>query len=205
MAGQLIMIIRHAEKPSVDGTIQGVEINGTPEKRELIVQGWQRAGALVRLFAPANGVFARAGIATPKTIFATKADKSSMNDDADFADSTDKKGSKSRRPIDTVTPLVASLGSGVTTDFDIDAGDEKKLALRAVAATVGGPVLVAWHHEKIPTIVDLIVGNATTCPRTWTGSRFDVIWTLSRSGASAPWAFAQVPQLVLAGDSDLPI
>jgi len=191
MSDQLIMIIRHAEKPSADGTIQGVEINGTPDKHELVVRGWQRAGALVRLFAPANGVFARAGIQTPLTVFATQADAAN----------------KSRRPIDTVTPLVDFLTPtpGFSADFDIDDGDEVQLAAAAITATANGPVLIAWHHEHIPAIVNAAVGNTTTCPQTWTGTRFDLIWTLSRSGPSSPWVFAQVPQLVLAGDSDLPI
>ena len=52
MAAAKIMIVRHAEKPSDDGTILGVDADGKDNPEELIVRGWQRSGALVRLFAP---------------------------------------------------------------------------------------------------------------------------------------------------------
>jgi hypothetical protein len=72
MAATKIMIIRHAERPSDDGSIDGVNMSGTKDPEELTVRGWQRAGALVRFFAPANGHFVNAQLATPDTIFASK-------------------------------------------------------------------------------------------------------------------------------------
>lgn len=36
-------------------------------------------------------------------------------------------------------------------------------------------------------------------PETWLGERFDMTWSLQRDGDR--WAFLQVPQLLLAGDS----
>ena len=65
-----IMIIRHGEKPSDDGSIHGVDPHGGHDPDELIVRGWQRAGALVRLFAPPNGAFSDHALATPENIFA---------------------------------------------------------------------------------------------------------------------------------------
>ena len=47
-----IMLIRHAERPSADKSIRGVTQEGIKNKEELTVRGWQRAGALVRFFAP---------------------------------------------------------------------------------------------------------------------------------------------------------
>src|SRR4051794_11953826 len=46
-----IMIIRHAEKPSGDGRVQGVDFTGRTNPEELSVRGWQRAGGLVGFFA----------------------------------------------------------------------------------------------------------------------------------------------------------
>ena len=52
-----IMIIRHAEKPTTTPPppLNGVTITGKQDKDSLIPRGWQRAGALVTLFAPARG------------------------------------------------------------------------------------------------------------------------------------------------------
>ena len=46
MAAEKIMIIRHAERPPDDGSIDGVNMSGTKDPKELTVRGWQRAGAL---------------------------------------------------------------------------------------------------------------------------------------------------------------
>ena len=43
MPATTIMLIRHAEKP--DGNDSGVDPKGNPDKHDLIVRGWQRAGA----------------------------------------------------------------------------------------------------------------------------------------------------------------
>jgi len=65
-----IMVIRHGEKPSLDGSVLGVDVAGSPNPDELSVRGWQRAGALVRFFAPADGP-QRPGIQSPEFLFAT--------------------------------------------------------------------------------------------------------------------------------------
>jgi hypothetical protein len=185
MAANKIMIVRHAEKPSDDGKILGVDAAGKDNTEELIVRGWQRSGALVRLFAPRDGRFVDPHLATPKTIFASKVGKHS----------------KSLRPQHTVLELATLLG--LTLSLGHDKGDLEALAADAIAAQ--GPVLIAWEHQDIPDIVNLITGNSTTCPQTWPGDRFDVVWVLDRTDASATWSFAQVPQLLLSGDSPQPI
>jgi hypothetical protein len=63
-----IMIIRRPEKP--EGAAQGVDANGNDGKEFLVVQGWQRAGALVRFCAPSSAQFQRPGIDQPQSLFA---------------------------------------------------------------------------------------------------------------------------------------
>ena len=64
-----VMLIRHAEKPNE--TVQGVNEAGRADPDQLSVRGWQRAGALIRFFAPI-GQDHRGGISTPMAIFACK-------------------------------------------------------------------------------------------------------------------------------------
>lgn len=195
MPAAKIMLIRHAEKPSDDGSIRGVQADGAHNDKELIVRGWQRSGALVRLFAPRTGNFVDPRLAQPKTIFAASADKD-KGDDGEKSD----KGSKSLRPQHTVLALSQELG--LALDLRFTKGQETDLAKAAAAAS--GPVLIAWQHEAIPAIVNAMVGNSTICPQTWPGARFDMVWVLDAK-AGGGWNFSQVPQLLLPGDSAAPI
>lgn len=184
MPATKIMVIRHAEKPSDDGTIKGVNAAGTPDPEELIVRGWQRSGALVRLFAPRDGKFADPRLAQPRTIFASAVSKHS----------------NSLRPQHTVLELATELK--LPLDLRFPKEDAADLVKAAIAAT--GPVLIAWEHEMIPDIANRILGNSTTCPQKWPGSRFDLVWVFDQKKAGPGWDFAQVPQLLLSGDSDKP-
>lgn len=181
MAATKIMIIRHAEKPSDDGSINGVTQSGTKDPEELIVRGWQRAGALVRFFAPADGHFVNSQLATPDTIFASKV----------------AHHSPSFRPQHTVMLLADFLHKSIVQTHI--KGEEEALVADALAAS--GTVLISWEHEAIPKLGNLITGNSTTCPQKWHGSRFDLVWVFNRPNASAGWTFAQVLQLLLPGDS----
>jgi len=179
------MLIRHAEKPSDDGTVQGVSMAGAQDKQELVVRGWQRSGALVRLFAPLNGHFVDPRLTRPTVIFASAVTKHS----------------NSLRPQHTVLELATELNLALVLRHP--KGDEAALIVDAVAQD--GPVLIAWEHEAIPDIGNRIVGNITTCPQKWPGSRFDVVWVFDRQIASGQWTFAQVPQRLLPGDNPHPI
>ena len=180
---QKIMLIRHAEKPGDNGKIKGVSADGAHDEEELIVRGWQRAGALVRLFAPRDGMFVDERLATPRTIFASAVGKHS----------------KSLRPQHTVLGLATLLQ--LRLDLDHAKGEEEALVKDALAAD--GPVLIAWEHEAIPAIANRILGGSSSCPQIWPGARFDLVWIFDRRAAG--WRFAQVPQLLLAGDSPQPI
>jgi hypothetical protein len=177
MPATKIMLIRHAEKPTdKDG---GVDPKGEADKHDLIVRGWQRAGALTQFFA--NPRDPNRLIQRPAAIFATEPSSSS----------------ESKRPLHTVTPLAQFLN--VTIDSAIAEGSEQDLVSKAAASN--GMVLIAWHHEKIPAIANLILQNQSA-PQKWPSDRFDVVWVFDRTGAGTPWKLSQVPQLLLAGDSN---
>jgi hypothetical protein len=176
MAATTIMLIRHAEKP--DDEDGGVDQKGKPDKHDLIVRGWQRAGALVQFFAKPRDP--NGPIKPPATIFATEP----------------ATGSESKRPLRTVTPLGQWLG--IAIDSSISEGSEQDLADKAIASD--GVVLIAWHHEKIPAIANLILQNETA-PQKWPGDRFDMVWIFTRAAPNGPWTFSQAPQLLLSGDS----
>lgn len=69
----------------------------------------------------------------------------------------------------------------------------------------GGVALIAWQHEDIPHMANHILGNKTTAPQNWPGDRFDLIWVFDLDDKSKTYSFKQVPQCLLAGDSDKPI
>lgn len=180
------MIIRHAEKP--EGAVQGVDVNGTDGKEFLVVRGWQRAGALVRFFAPVSTQFHRPGIEQPQHLFASgPVSKKQKNTGG---------GSKSFRPEQTLMPLSQLLGDAVPLNLDFVEGQEKELA--AAATACAGVVLIAWQHEEIPAIAVEILGTTGVVPQ-WPGTRFDLVWVFDLK-PDGTYAFSQVPQMLLAGD-----
>ena len=190
-----IMLIRHAEKPY--GKHFGVTEHGDQDPESLIVRGWQRAGALAALFDPAVGSLQSFYLAVPQIIYASnpvKPPPASARKTAAAAKKAPKIGSKSQRPLQTITPLSARLGLAPNLSFM--EGQEKELA--ADVLTQSGVVLVAWQHEKIPTIAKHIVGAnppVPPYPPKWPGNRFDVVWVFTPPTPPAtPWGFAQVPQ-----------
>jgi hypothetical protein len=175
---QMVMLIRHAEKPPPSGTPSGVTAAGLKDSKSLIVEGWQRAGALVELFDPAAGPI-RNGIARPSALFAA---------------STAHKGSK--RPLETITPLSARLGLKVNTTIK----PSKTSSIASLLASTPGTPLAAWQHQYIPSIAQQLGTVHPSVPTKWPGNRFDIVWVFTRQ-SDGSWAFTQVPQLLLAGDS----
>ena len=182
-----IMVIRHAEKPG--GRFAGVTEWGETNAHGLSVRGWQRAGALCCLFAPAYGPLQNALLAKPAFIFASAS-----------VDDPTPGNSRSRRSLETVSPLAQRIG--IEVDLSFSKGEEKALAEAAQACP--GPVLIAWQHENISTIAHAILG-AKIAPQTWPPDRFDVIFVFTLDPLAGTYSFAQVPQCLLAGDSPGPI
>lgn len=174
----MIMVVRHGEKPSKPPPPYGIDPKGQQNEDCLIPRGWQRSGALACLFSE-WGVVARPGLAVPKTVYATEP------------------ASKSLRPEETVSAVAALQLKGAKPNVSFKEGDEAKLADAAKGAE--GPVLIGWHHEAIPAIANAILGNSSTTPQHWPGKRFDMVWVFDLK--KGRWTFTQVPQLVLYGDS----
>jgi len=176
------MLIRHAEKPNGE---PGIMPDGSQNPEALTATGWRRAKALADLFAPPGGQFTNPHLATPAAIFASGIGHHS----------------KSLRPEQTVTPLATKLHLPIETKYP--KGNEASLVQAATA--VGGIVLIAWEHEVIPEIATLIRGSNRDIPSKWPDNRFDVVWVFDRPGGSGAWAFTQVAQQLLPGDSTIPI
>ncbi len=180
MSCDKIMLIRHAERPSPDKKFRGVGIAGRKDKESLTVRGWQRAGALVRFFAPRDDRFVHPALARPRALYACKAGPSAP----------------SLRPQLTLHPL-SELLADVPLDSDFYEGQEEELVRKMLAGP--GPALVAWKHLTMHVIADLVLGDRTTAPQYWPFERYDLVWVFDRVGDG--WRFTQVPQLLLAGDS----
>jgi hypothetical protein len=184
-----IFIIRHGEKPhEVDRPPHGVDVHGQPHGDSLVPQGWQRAGGLAGLFDPAGGVFQNSLLATP-TIIAVP----------------DYRQPSKHRTYQTVLPLCLKLSRQPT--ITVDVGKELHLAtwlLRQVDQTI----LVCWEHDHIADIITALAPciSGGVAPGPWPHDRFDVVVALtSDPGHPGSFLCAQVPQLLLAGDSTDPI
>jgi hypothetical protein len=149
--------------------------DGAENPKALTATGWKRAKALVGLFNPADGASPRQPLAKPRSLFASE--------------------SQSLRPKQTIMPLSTALSLSITTFLK---GQEAQLVAAAEGAE--GPVLISWQHEAIPEIAALILGGANGVPPRWPDHRFDLVWVFDLQ-ASGAWSFAQVPQLLLHGDS----
>ena len=181
-----IMIIRHAEKPPKTGPLpRGVALDGQHSPNELIPRGWQRAGALVTLFAPWNGSAPQPPVERPAAVFAagTSPDSPSL------------------RPQSTVGPVAQALRPTAAVQV-LSAPGQEPAAARAILDSGFEVVLVCWEHKHIVDLVRAITDGAVDAPH-WHGSRFDVTFVLTREADG--WRFEQVPQTLLAGDMDAPV
>lgn len=180
-----IMLVRHAEKPPDEGPPHGVTPEGERDDESLTVRGWQRAGALVSLFAPAGDRFAHPALARPQFLYSSKP--------------TRRDGS--RRPFETITPLAERLAIRINANYQKREAEE----MLGEVFLCEGPVLVCWQHDFIPLMANLILGDETTAPQDWPGDRFDLVWVFDLDPAAGRYTFLQVPQNLLMGDWAVPI
>jgi broad specificity phosphatase PhoE len=183
MPTKKILVIRHAEKPVHHGA-RGVEANGQPDAESLTPQGWQRAGALVRFFAPRDHD-PPPPLGRPKHLFAARADM--------------KGDDHSKRPYQTIAPLAAHLKLSAAIDNSMRKNELRALVEKVTG--VGETVLVSWEHKNIPPMAKLLVPETARVPD-WPEDRFDMVWVFDH--VDGAWHLTQVPQLLLAGDRPEP-
>jgi hypothetical protein len=95
----------------------------------------------------------------------------------------------SRREIETVKPLCRTAGLALNCDFP--EGAEKSLALSILghpAAYGGSVILIAWHHSRIPVLIEKL-GYARRIEKPQ-DTEFDGIWQLNyATGSKTPPQF----------------
>lgn len=174
-----IWVIRHGEKP--ENGLLGVDDTGRPNEHSLIPRGWQRAGALTKIFtrSPAPGT---PHLSTPDRLWCPTYGGTAHTEE--------------RRPYQTLLPLSGRSDQKIEANFQ--KGDEPKLAGALLKLSVDS-VLVCWEHTHIPAIARALPTNADTPPPdTWPGDRYDLIWQFHRDGDS--YRFTQIAQHALGGD-----
>jgi hypothetical protein len=196
---ETIYLIRHGEKPADPPSASpgqsppapvapfGVDFQGDEDPHSLLPLGWQRSGALTVLFDPALAPL-QAGLQTPGTLLSPS-----------YGD-PDK--TANHRTYQTIAGLGARLGIQIVSAFA--EGQEPQLAASVVSG-YSGVVLICWEHEHIPALAAALPTAAgTVIPQAWPGDRFDVIWTftLVPGATGAQYAFGQIPQQLLSGDTD---
>jgi hypothetical protein len=179
-----IILLRHAEKPEKDSAPFGVTRKGQRDKESLQVRGWQRAGALIALFAPPNGNLP-SFLARPQVLYASKPLR--------------RRGS--RRPMQTLVPLAERLGLKINTTFP--RFDFEKML--AEAFSYKGVILICWQREYLPDIAQVILGKRKIAPEIWPEDRYDMSWVFDLDVSTGRYKFKQVPQKLLMGDSATPI
>ena len=160
-----IMIIRHGEKPTIKHQPPfGVTQDGEQDLESLTVRGWLRAAGLGRLFNPAGNQFPNDALDRPALIYA------SAPRDPGVALEQDE-DSRSKRPLQTITPLAQELSVAPILDF----GKRQEAALAKQVLAQSGVILISWQHEAIGEIArNLVEDNEpkATVPAQWPDDRF---------------------------------
>jgi hypothetical protein len=175
----VVMVIRHAEKPLTDGPPHGVTLEGVQNANSLTVVGWVRAGALAGGFAYPQQ---RWGLPVPTAIYAAS-----------------PHGDGALRALQTIGPLANRLKLAINTTFG--KGDEAKLAAELIAGR--GARLVCWEHHAIPTLVDNLGPVSPSPAQSWDNRRYDLIWIFTKR-PDGTWAFRVIPERLLVGDTVSP-
>lgn len=175
----VIILSRHAEKPDPAQGIVGVDHHGRTDAHSLSVRGWQRAGALAALLAHAPES-SHAGLVRPARVLATKPTKKA----------------RSRREVDTASPVAERLGLRLVDDH----GHGELPGLVKEVLSDPTPALVIWHHGEIPAVARALGADPEQIPPHWPEHRYDLLWVLTRDPAHDHYDVSVVPQRLLAGD-----
>ena len=125
-APEVIMFVRHGEKPGEGTKPHGVNHHGEHDGHSLSVMGWTRAGALAGLFAHAPSR-SHPHVVRPGRIIATRPTESA----------------KSKREIHTADPTAKRLKLPIEDTHSH--GNEKELVQEVLDRPQNA--LVVWHHD----------------------------------------------------------
>jgi hypothetical protein len=179
-----LLMIRHGEKPSHGDT--GVDAQGNAHPGGLVPRGWERAGALVALFAP-NAVTLSSALPRPGALVSPR-----------YSDPV-------HRPGLTLLPLSQRLGLAIRSEHPVGCRPAK--VVKSLLAIEAGVVLLCWEHDHLVAIAYAMaaavpVANPAEVPACWPGDRFDVIWRFDLDEQAGIWTFGSLDQQLLAGDVD---
>jgi len=180
---EVIMFVRHGEKPGEGTKPHGVNRHGEHDGHSLSVLGWTRAGALAGLFAHAPSK-AHPHVVRPGRIIATRPTEQA----------------KSKRELHTASPTAQRLKLAIEDSHTH--GNEAELAAEVLAKPESA--LIVWHHGTMTKIVrHFPLVNPDDVPKQWPDERFDLIWVLVRQPGTAPgYRFVSVPQMLLSDDME---
>ena len=183
-----IYIIRHADKQinlEIPEPPFGIDIEGNRNYHSLIPRGWQRAGALIGLFDPVTKVLSR-DLERPTSLFSPL-----------FGT---LKNTKLQRTYQTIIGLAERLNIKINNLVSV--GEEEELAWYILNAYTD-VILISWEHHHIPILAkEFPTINSTDVPQVWPDDRFDVIWSFTLDNELGQYIFSQMPQQLLAGDTD---
>ncbi|MEM6721924.1 MAG: hypothetical protein AAF611_21530 [Bacteroidota bacterium] len=111
--------------------------------------------------------------------------------------------SPSERPIETVTPLANRLGEKVHQKFLKDDYQAMVTHILGDDEYTNSVITIAWQHTDIEAIATAF-GTKDVPTTPWPEDCFDLVWKLTYNGDQT-YTLAQIPQLLLYGDTDTTI
>jgi hypothetical protein len=149
----------------------------TDGRQDLSAVGFERAKVVPKLFGGVSGT-APHNLPRPDFLFATHV------------------SAHSNRPVETITPLSATLGLPISSD--VADKDFAVLAKELLSGKYAGKVvLVSWHHGTLPEFARALGG--TPPYDKWPETQFDRVWKIDYKDGKA--TLTDLPQGLLAGDS----
>jgi hypothetical protein len=88
-----------------------------------------------------------------------------------------KASKNSDRPVETITPLAASLRLPIDQSYANGSYRALAQAILSNDSYAQKTILIAWHHGTLPKLARAL--GATNVPKKWPGTSFDLIWKLT--------------------------
>lgn len=95
---------------------------------------------------------------------------------------------RSRRPIETISPLATRLGDAVSFTADHDDRDYGAVATQLMSDPryLGALVVVCWHHGTLPQFAQALGAQPGTYPAPWDDRVFNLILACDYRDGAVP-------------------